>query len=66
MMNVRYILLRLAERGCFLYDGKLCDFFSEQSPSPAANAKARFISAAALEYVRTKNISRACKSAMET
>lgn len=58
----RYIVLKLGERGCSLYDGKEIKFFA---PYPAkvldtTAAGDSFTAALALEYVRTGDIEKAC------
>lgn len=60
--RARYIVLKLGERGCSLYDGKEIKFFA---PYPAkvldtTAAGDSFTAALALEYVRTGDIEKAC------
>lgn len=60
--RAKYIVLKLGERGCSLYDGKEIKFFA---PYPAkvldtTAAGDSFTAAMALEYVRTGDIEKAC------
>ncbi len=60
--RARYIVLKLGERGCSLYDGKEIKFFAPY-PSKVLDTTAAgdsFTAALALEYVRTGDIERAC------
>ena len=58
----QYVVLKLGERGCSLYDGSTIKFFA---PYPArvldtTAAGDSFTAALALEYVRSGDIERAC------
>ena len=60
--RARYIVLKLGDRGCSLYDGKEIKFFA---PYPAkvldtTAAGDSFTAALALEYVRSGDIEKAC------
>lgn len=60
--RAKYIVLKLGDRGCSLYDGKDIKFFA---PYPATvldttAAGDSFTAALALEYVRTGDIEKAC------
>lgn len=60
--RAKYIVLKLGERGCSLYDGKEIKYFA---PYPAkvldtTAAGDSFTAALALEYIRTGDIEKAC------
>ncbi len=63
--KAKYIVLKLGERGCSLYDGKEIKFFA---PYPArvldtTAAGDSFTAALALEYVKSGDIEKACDMA---
>ena len=60
--RAKYIVLKLGERGCSLYDGKGIKFFASY-PTTVLDTTAAgdsFTAALALEYVRTGDIEKAC------
>lgn len=60
--KAKYIVLKLGERGCSLYDGKEIKYFAPY-PTTVLDTTAAgdsFTAALALEYVRTGDIERAC------
>ena len=65
MVDAAHIVLKLSNRGCFLYDGKYCEFL------PAYNVRAvdstaagdAFTAALTLEYMRTHDLVHSCKYA---
>lgn len=62
-VKAKYVVLRLGERGCFLYDGVFHRFISAYDvPQPAGvSADEAFSAALALEYLRSDgDIRRAC------
>lgn len=60
--KAEFIVLKLGERGCSLYDGKELKFFSafESKVVDTTAAGDCFTAALALEYVRSGNIEKAC------
>ncbi|MBQ7822176.1 MAG: ribokinase [Clostridia bacterium] len=64
-MNVKYIVIKLGERGCFIYDGihyHLCAPFETVAVDSTAAGDA-FTAALALEYLRCGDILSACSYA---
>ena len=65
MTKAKYVVLKLSDRGCFAFDGKNVEYM----PSHYVNAKDTtaagdaFTAALTVEYLKTKNLSRACKYA---
>lgn len=60
--RAKYIVLKLGDRGCSLYDGKKIKFFAPY-PTTVLDTTAAgdsFTAALALEYVRSGNIEKAC------
>lgn len=60
--KAEFIVLKLGERGCSLYDGKELNFFSAYKSKVVDTTAAGdcFTAALALEYVRSGNIEKAC------
>ena len=65
MTKAKYVVLKLSDRGCFSFDGKNVEYV----PSHYVNVKDTtaagdaFTAALAVEYMRTNNLSKACKYA---
>lgn len=62
-ISAKYIVLKLGERGCFLYDGKFYNFitaFEVDSVIDRKGAGDAFTAALTIEYMRSKNIKQAC------
>ncbi len=65
-VRAKYVILRLGERGCFLFDGLYYDFFSSYDvPQPeGVNSDEAFSAALVLEYLRSEgDIRRTCEFA---
>ncbi len=65
-IKARYVVLRLGERGCFLFDGLYYHFFSSYDvPQPnGVTSDEAFSAALVLEYLRSEgDIKRACEFA---
>ena len=65
-IKARYVVLRLGERGCFLFDGLYYHFFSSYDvPQPSGvTSDEAFSAALVLEYLRSEgDIKRACEFA---
>lgn len=63
--DVRYILLRLGNRGCFLYDGKYFSAISafDEDPADLAGASEAFTAALIGEYLQTGDLRAAAEFA---
>lgn len=64
-IDIKYVVLKLGSRGCFVYDGKYCDLISpfdvdEVDTTAAGDA---FTAAIAVEYMRSGDIMRAARYA---
>ena len=64
-IKTKYIVLKLSDRGSFIYDGTFCEFVpsynvTAQDTTGAGDA---FTASLTLEYLRSKNIIKACKYA---
>ena len=67
MVKAKYIVLRLHERGCFLFDGKYYHFYSayDVPPPDGVTGNEAFTSALVFEYLRSEgDIRRACEFAI--
>jgi len=64
-INARYVVLKLGERGSYVFDGKYCDFFPayEVEALDTTAAGDAFTAALTCEYMRTGDIARACRLA---
>ena len=65
MVKTKYIVLKLSNRGCFIYDGKYCDYLPSYEVKAVDTTAAgdAFTAALTVEYMRCGNIKRACKYA---
>ena len=65
MIKTKYIVLKLSDRGCFLFDGKFSDYVPAHPVSAVDTTAAgdAFTAALAMEYMRSRDILRACKYA---
>jgi ribokinase len=65
IVKAKNIVLKLADRGCFLYDGKYHEYILSHHVNAVDTTAAgdAFTAALAVEYLRTKNLSKACKFA---
>lgn len=63
--NPKYVVLHLGERGSIYYDGKHCEFYPgiDSSEEISKLAKYSFISAFALDYIKSDSIGHACMAA---
>lgn len=64
-IDIKYVVLKLGSRGCFVYDGKYCDLVSSYDVDEVDSTAAgdAFTAAIAIEYMRTGDITRAAKYA---
>ena len=64
-VDAKYIVLKLGDRGSYIYDGKYCEFVSpvEVSAVDTTGAGDAFTAAMTLEYLRSGSISKACRFA---
>ncbi len=62
-VDIKYVVLKLGERGAFIYDGKYCDIVEgyEVNAIDTTAAGDAFTAALAVEYMRTGDIYRAVK-----
>ena len=65
MANVEYVVLKLSDRGCCSYNGKDFDYVPSLyvSAVDATAAGDAFTTALACEYVKSKNLPKACRYA---
>lgn len=65
IVKSKYVVLKLSNRGCFLYDGKYCEFIQSHEVNAVDTTAAgdAFTAALTSEYLRTKDISHSCKFA---
>ena len=64
-VDIKYVVLKLGARGCYIYDGKYCDLispFDVQAVDTTAAGDA-FTAALTSEYLKTKNITEAARYA---
>lgn len=63
--NIRYVVLKLGARGCYVYDGKYCDLVSPYDVNTVDTTAAgdAFTAALTVEYLRTGDILAAAKFA---
>lgn len=64
-MKVRYVVLKLGEKGCYIYDGHFGEAVPSYRVSPVDTTAAgdAFTAALTLEYLRSGNIRSACRYA---
>lgn len=64
-IDIKYVVLKLGSRGCFVYDGKYCDLVSSYDVNAVDTTAAgdAFTAAIAVEYMRTGDIIRSAKYA---
>ena len=62
-VDIKYVVLKLGERGAFIYDGKYCDIVEayEVNPVDTTAAGDAFTAALTVEYLRTGDIYTAVK-----
>ena len=65
IINAKYIIIKLKDRGVFIYDGKYCGMASQYGKDPFAAkcSEEAFIASLAYTYMFTKNMEAACKYA---
>jgi ribokinase len=66
IVNTKYVVLRLHERGCFLFDGKYYHFFTSYDVAQPLGVQGNesFTAALVLEYLRSEgDVRRACEFA---
>jgi ribokinase len=65
IVNAKYVVLKLSDRGCFLYDGQFCDYVPSHHVAVVDSTAAgdAFTAALAVEYLRSRDLLRACKYA---
>ncbi|MCL2775849.1 MAG: ribokinase [Oscillospiraceae bacterium] len=65
IINAKNIVLKLSDRGCFLHDGKNCEYILSHHVNAVDTTAAgdAFTAALAVEYLRSKNLSKAAKYA---
>ncbi|MBR4799334.1 MAG: bifunctional hydroxymethylpyrimidine kinase/phosphomethylpyrimidine kinase, partial [Clostridia bacterium] len=65
MVDIRYVVLKLGGRGCYVYDGKYCDLVSPYDVDPVDTTAAgdAFTAALTAEYLRTGDIIAAARFA---
>jgi len=58
MVDIKYVVLKLGARGCYIYDGKYCDLISpfDVQPIDSTAAGDAFTAALTSEYMRTDDI----------
>ncbi|HOK69730.1 MAG TPA: ribokinase, partial [Bacillota bacterium] len=64
-VDIKYVVLKLGARGCYIYDGKYCDIISPYDVQPVDTTAAgdAFTAALTLEYLRTGDIITAARFA---
>lgn len=64
-VDIKYVVLKLGARGCYIYDGKYCDIISPYDVQPVDTTAAgdAFTAALAYEYLRTGDIITAARFA---
>ena len=64
-VDIKYVVLKLGERGCYIYDGKYCDLISPYDVPVVDTTAAGDVFTAALttEYLRTNDIISSAKFA---
>ena len=64
-VSIRYVVLKLGGRGCYVYDGKYCDLVSPYDVEPVDTTAAgdAFTAALTAEYLRTGDIIAAARFA---
>ena len=65
MVKAKYVVLKLSDRGCFLFDGQFSDYIPAHNVSAVDTTAAgdAFTAALAIEYMRSRDILLACKYA---
>ena len=64
-MDVKYIVIKLGDRGCFVYDGihyNICESYEVECVDSTAAGDA-FTAAMTVEYIKTGDIIKACSFA---
>lgn len=64
-VDIRFVVLKLGARGCYVYDGKYCDLISPFDVNAVDSTAAgdAFTAALAVEYLRTGDITHSAKFA---
>jgi ribokinase len=65
MTKAKYIVLKLSDRGCFLFDGKNVEYMPSHYVNVVDTTAAgdAFTAALTVEFMKSKNISKACRYA---
>lgn len=65
IVNAKYVVLKLSDKGCFLFDGQFSDYIPSHNVAAVDTTAAgdAFTSALTVEYLRSKDLLRACKFA---
>jgi ribokinase len=65
MINAKNIVIKLSDRGCFLYDGKYHEMLMSNNVHAVDTTAAgdAFTAALTIEYLKTKKLSHSCKYA---
>ena len=65
MIKTKNIVIKLSDRGCFMYDGKYYEMLTANYVEAVDTTAAgdAFTAALAIEYLKTKNLSHSCKYA---
>ena len=64
-MDVKYIVIKLGDRGCFIYDGihyNVCESYEVDAVDTTASGDA-FTAAMTVEYIKTGDVVKACRFA---